>query len=53
MPIVSSSLPDPALETHVFWERHKKEVIAALVVALLAVAGYGGYRLYIDRQNNA
>jgi TolA-binding protein len=53
MPIVSSSLPDPTLETHVFWERHKKEVIAALVIALLAVAGYGGYRLYIDRQNNA
>jgi len=53
MPTVSSSLPDPVLETHVFWERHKKEVVAALVIALLALLGYGGYRLYVDGRNNA
>jgi predicted negative regulator of RcsB-dependent stress response len=53
MPTVSSSLPDPVLESHVFWERHKKEVVAALVIALLALAGYGGYRLYAERHNSA
>jgi predicted negative regulator of RcsB-dependent stress response len=53
MPTVSSSLPDPVLETHVFWDRHKKEVIAALIVALLALAGYAGYRFYTEHQNKA
>jgi TolA-binding protein len=43
---------DPAPERDVFWERYKKEVMAVLVVALIAVAGYGGYRLYLDRQSN-
>jgi len=42
-----------APEREVFWDRYKKEVMAVLVFALLAVAGYGGYRLYIDRQANA
>jgi predicted negative regulator of RcsB-dependent stress response len=53
MPTVSSSLPDPVLETHVFWHRHQREVIAALLIALVALAGYGGYRFYLDRQNKA
>ncbi|MEY2505821.1 MAG: hypothetical protein QOH01_150 [Verrucomicrobiota bacterium] len=42
-----------AAEREVFWDRYKKEVMAVLVFALLAVAAYGGYRLYIDRQANA
>ncbi|MEY2548538.1 MAG: hypothetical protein QOD64_1120, partial [Verrucomicrobiota bacterium] len=42
-----------APEREVFWDRYKKEVMAVLVFALLAVAGYGGYRLYTDRQANA
>src|ERR1039457_6805967 len=49
MPTLSST--DPVLETQVFWERHKKEVFAALVIALLAVAACGGYRLYSDRRD--
>jgi predicted negative regulator of RcsB-dependent stress response len=53
MPTVSSSFPDPVLETHVFWDRHKKEVFAALIVVVLAMAGYAGYRLYSDHQNKA
>jgi TolA-binding protein len=42
-----------APEREVFWDRYKKEVMAVLVFALLAVAAYGGYRLYTDRQANA
>jgi TolA-binding protein len=42
-----------APEREIFWDRYKKEVMAVLVFALLAVAAYGGYRLYIDRQANA
>ena len=49
MPTFSSA--DPVLETQVFWDRHKKEVFAALVLALLAVAAWGGYRLYSDRRD--
>jgi TolA-binding protein len=47
------STTDTAPERDVFWERYKKEVMAVLIVALVAVAGYGGYRLYSDRQANA
>lgn len=45
------SFADPVLETQVFWDRHKKEVFAALVLALLTVAAWGGYRLYSDRRD--
>jgi predicted negative regulator of RcsB-dependent stress response len=41
---------DTAPEREVFWDRYKKEVMAVLVLALLGVAGYGGYHLYTDRQ---
>jgi predicted negative regulator of RcsB-dependent stress response len=47
------STTDTAPERDVFWERYKKEVMAVLILALLAVAGYGGYRLYSDRQATA
>ncbi|HEX7517862.1 MAG TPA: tetratricopeptide repeat protein [Chthoniobacterales bacterium] len=49
MPTFSSA--DPVLETQVFWDRHKKEVFAALVLALLSVVAWGGYRLYSDRRD--
>ncbi|HEY2140299.1 MAG TPA: tetratricopeptide repeat protein, partial [Chthoniobacterales bacterium] len=45
--------PDPALDREVFWERYKKEVMALLIVALLAAAAFGGYKIYSDRQANA
>ena len=51
MQILSTS--DAALEREVFWERYKTEVMAVLIVALLAVAGYGGYRFYSERRANA
>jgi predicted negative regulator of RcsB-dependent stress response len=50
MPTLSTS--DPVLESHVFWERYKKEVMAALIIAVLAVAAFGGYQLYSDRRAN-
>jgi predicted negative regulator of RcsB-dependent stress response len=51
MPTLSST--DPVLETQVFWDRHKKEVFAVLIVAVLAVLAWGGYRLYSERRDNA
>ena len=50
MPTVPSPAYDPALETRVFWERFKNEIIAVLLIALLAVLGFTGYRFYSDRQ---
>lgn len=51
MPTLTST--DTAPEREVFWDRYKKEVMAVLILALLGVAGFGGYRLYNDRQSNA
>src|SRR5205807_9039651 len=51
MPTLTSS--DTAPEREVFWDRYKKEVMAVLILALLGVAAFGGYRLYTDRQANA
>ena len=50
MPTVSQVTADPALETRVFWERHKTTIIAVAAVLLLAGLGYGSYRLYLARQ---
>lgn len=51
MQTLSSS--DIALERDILWERYKTIVIAAIIVALLAVAAYGGYRFYSERQATA
>jgi tetratricopeptide (TPR) repeat protein len=45
--------PNTAQDHDAFWERYKKEVMAVLIVALLAGAGFGGYKIYSDRQANA
>src|SRR5256714_12947185 len=44
--------PETAQDREVFWERYKKEVMAVLILALLAGAGFGGYKIYSDRQAN-
>jgi TolA-binding protein len=53
MPTVQPPSRDVALETHFFWERFKTEIAAALIVALLAIAGFGAYRFYSDRRDAA
>ena len=50
MPTLSSA--DPVLETQVFWYRHKWLVFAALILMVLAVAAWGGYRLYAERRED-
>jgi len=49
MPTVPPPSYDAALETRVFWERFKTEIIAALIIVMLAIIGFGAYRFYIDR----
>jgi predicted negative regulator of RcsB-dependent stress response len=50
MPTAPPSSRDVALETRFFLERFKKEIIAVLIVVLLAVIGFTGYRYYADRR---
>src|SRR2546428_9877835 len=50
MPTAPPPSRDVALETRVFWERFKKEITAALIIVLLAVIGFTGYRFYSDRR---
>ena len=42
---------DPLLETQVFWAKYKTAIIAAAVLLILALAAYGGYRLYDARRD--
>lgn len=53
MPTASPVRTDATIETRVFWLRHRNEVIAILVVALLAALGYVGFRIYVDRRDAA
>ena len=50
MPTVTPPSRDAALETRVFWERFKTEIIAVLIIVLLAIVGLGGYRFYSGRR---
>ena len=44
---------DVALETRVFWERFKNQIAAAVILVLLGIIGFTGYRFYSDRRSAA
>ena len=50
MPTVPPPSYDAALETRMFWERFKRQIIAALIIVLVSIIGFGAYRFYIDRK---
>ena len=52
-PIPTSTPADPLIETQVFWMKYQNAIIIALVVLLLAIAGYGAYRLISARTEAA
>ena len=53
MPTVPPPSYDAALETRMFWERFKRQIIAALIIVLVGIIGFGTYRFYIDRKAGA
>lgn len=53
MPTAQPPSRDVALETHVFWIRFRKEIAAVLIVVLLAIIGFAGFRYYSDRRDAA
>ncbi len=52
MPTVPPS-SDVAVEARVFWLRFQKEIAAALIIAILAIVGFAGYRFYTSRRNSS
>jgi len=50
MPTVPPPSRDAVLETRVFWERFKYQIVAGLIILLVALVGFIGYRFYSDRQ---
>jgi len=53
MPTAPPPSRDAALETRIFWERFKVEIAAVLLIALVAIIGFAGYRFYSDRRDSA
>jgi TolA-binding protein len=51
MPTEPSST-DAAIEAQVFWLRFQKEIAAALIILILAIVGFTGYRFYTHRRNS-
>ena len=51
MPTAPPTTTEASVEARVFWLRFQKEIAAALVVLLLAMLGYAGYKLYTNRHN--
>jgi tetratricopeptide (TPR) repeat protein len=43
---------DAAVEARVFWLRFHKEIAAALLIVILAIVGFAGYRFYTYRRNS-
>jgi TolA-binding protein len=43
---------DAAIEAQVFWLRFQKEIAAVLIILILAIVGFAGYRFYTDRRNS-
>ena len=54
MPTVPPPSRDSTIEPQFFWDKHKNEILAALVIAFLAIAGFVGYRVYsVQRDSSA
>jgi predicted negative regulator of RcsB-dependent stress response len=52
MPTVPPTPRDPAIEAHVFWFRFKNEIVAVLVLLILAILGLAGYHFYTEQRDS-
>ena len=53
MPTLPPPSRDAAIEAQVFWLRFKNQIATALIIVLLGVAGFAGYRLYTNSRDSA
>jgi predicted negative regulator of RcsB-dependent stress response len=51
MPTVPSR--SSTIEPQFFWDTHKNEILAALVIVFLAIAGFVGYRIYSTQRDSS
>lgn len=52
MPTAPPASANAAVEARVFWLRFQKEIAAALIVVILGMVAFAGYRFYIYRRNS-
>ncbi|HEV3243397.1 MAG TPA: tetratricopeptide repeat protein [Chthoniobacterales bacterium] len=52
MPTASPPSTDAVVEAQVFWLRFQKEIAAALIIVILGIVGFAGYRFYTYRRNS-
>lgn len=52
MPTAPPATRDASVEAQVFWLRFQKEIAAALIIAILAMIGFAGYRFYVNRRDS-
>jgi predicted negative regulator of RcsB-dependent stress response len=53
MPAASPPTHDASVGAQVFWLRFQKEIAAALIVVVLAMIGFAGYRFYKNRRDSS
>jgi predicted negative regulator of RcsB-dependent stress response len=53
MPTVSPASQDTTVDPVVFWFRYKTELIVGILILILAVLGFLGYRVYVDHRDSA
>jgi tetratricopeptide (TPR) repeat protein len=53
MPTAPPPSRDAALETRFFWETYKTQIVAVLLLVVLAIVGYGAYKFYSERRDSA
>ena len=53
MPTAPPPTRDTAVEARFFWEKHKAEIAAVLSLVLLAIVGFGAYKIYSERREAA
>jgi predicted negative regulator of RcsB-dependent stress response len=53
MPTAPPPSRDAAVEARFFWERFKREIAIILILVVLAILGFGGYRFYAERRETS
>ncbi len=44
---------DPTLDAEVFWFRHRREILALIVIVILGAAGWGAFTIFAARRDSA
>src|SRR3954471_11159879 len=52
MPTPTAQTADPSLDAGLFWYRHRREIVIAIILLLVGAAGFGVYRLYASQRAN-